>query len=100
MRSEIGSAEVSAKRREPNVQANVAIEVRCDRDEQGDGGRYQVCAGAHVGRESKGVLVGADIPVSIEVNDANGSLKLDSDQMRDEITDAIRSTDDALKRKQ
>ena len=71
---------------------SVAIDVRCDRDEEGDAGRYQVHAEGHVGRESKEGLVEAKIPVSIEVNDADGGLKLDSDAMREEIANAIRST--------
>jgi len=42
MRSEVGTVEVSAKRRDPNVQASVAIDVRCDRDDESDAGRCQV----------------------------------------------------------
>jgi hypothetical protein len=53
MRSEAGSVQVSAKRRHPNLRASVAIDVRCDRDEEADAGRYQVRAGGHVARESK-----------------------------------------------
>jgi hypothetical protein len=98
MRSEIGAAEVSAKQRDSTVQAHVALEVRCDRDEQGDAGRYQVRADGHVARESNEGLVKANIPVSITVNDADGSLKLDSDEMREEIANAIRPTNDAFER--
>jgi hypothetical protein len=100
MRSEIGSTEVSAKSRNPSVQANVAIEVRCDRDEEGDAGRYQVRAGGHIARETNGGVVEASIPVSIEVDGADGRLKLDSDEMRKDIAKAVRSTGDAPERKQ
>ena len=93
MRSEVGTVEVSAKRRHPNLRASVAIDVRCDRDEEGDAGRYQVRAGGHVARESKeGLIVGVNVPVSVEVHDADGGLKLDSDEMRHDIANAIRST--------
>jgi hypothetical protein len=98
MRAEVGTAEVSAKRRDSNMQASVGIEVRCDRDEEGDAGRYHVRAGGHVARESQEGLFESQIPVSIEVND-EGGLKLNSHEMREEITNAIRSTDDTLKRK-
>ena len=97
MRSEVGTVEVSAKRCDPNVQASVAIDVRCDRDEEGDAGRYQVHAEGHVGRESKEGLV--EVPVSVEVHDADGGLKLDSDAMREEIANAIRSTGEARSRR-
>ena len=67
MRSEVGSVEVSAKRRHPNLRASVAIDVRCDRDEEGDAGRYQVRAGGRVARESKeGLIVEANVPVAVE----------------------------------
>jgi hypothetical protein len=93
MRSEVGSVEVSAKRRHPNLRASVAIDVRCDRDEEGDAGLYQVRAGGQVACESKeGLIVEANVPVSVEVHDADGSLKLDSDEMRHDIANAIRST--------
>src|ERR1035438_8879958 len=39
MRSEVGTIEVSAKRRDTNVQASVT-DVRCDQDEESDAGRY------------------------------------------------------------
>jgi hypothetical protein len=98
MRSEAGTVEVSAKRRDPNVQASVTIDVRCDQDEESDAGRYQVRTEGHVARESKEGLVEAKVPVSIEVHD--GGLKLDSDEMQEEIANAIRSTgDDTLERK-
>jgi hypothetical protein len=93
MRSEIGATAVTAKRRDPNVQASVAIEVRCDRDESGDAGRYHVRADGHVARESKEGEVDADISVSIEVNEADGCLKLDSNHVREEITNAVRATE-------
>ena len=100
MRSEAGTVEVSAKRRNPNVQASVTIDVRCDQDEESDAGRYQVRTEGHVARESKEGLVEAKVPVSIEVNDVDGGLKLDSDEMQEEIANAIRSTgDDTLERK-
>lgn len=100
MRSEVGTVEVSAKRRDPNVQASVTIDVRCDQDEESDAGRYQVRAEGHVARESKEGLIEAKVPVSIEVNDVDGGLKLDSDEMQEEIANAIRSTgDDTLERK-
>ena len=98
MRSEVGTIEVGAKRRDPNVQASVTIDVRCDQDEESDAGRYQVRTEGHVAREGKEGLVEAKVPVSIEVND--GGLKLDSDEMQEEIANAIRSTgDDTLERK-
>jgi hypothetical protein len=99
MRSEVGTVEVSAKRRDPNVQASVAIDVRCDRDEEGDAGRFQVRAEGHVGRESKEGLVEAQAPFSVEVHDADGGLKLDSDEMREGIANAIRLTGAARSRR-
>jgi hypothetical protein len=94
MRSEIGSVEVTAKRHDPNLRASVAIEVRCDRNEGSDAGCYQVRADGHIVREDKEGRVEGNIPVSIEVNDTNGCLKLDSDEMRQDITSAICSTDE------
>jgi hypothetical protein len=38
------------------------------------------------------LIVEANVPVSVEVHDADGSLKLDSDEMRHDIANAIRST--------
>jgi hypothetical protein len=92
VRSEAGTVEVSAKRRDPNVQASVAIDVRCDQDEKSDAGCYQVHAEGHVGRKSKEGLIEAEFPVEVQVRDADGGLKLDSEEMRNEIAKAIRST--------
>lgn len=92
MRSEIGTAAVRAQRRESDLQASVAIEVRCDRDELGDAGCYHVRANGHVAREGQQAKVETEIPVSIEVK-ADGFLKLDSDHMREGITNAVRATE-------
>jgi hypothetical protein len=92
MRSEIGSAEIRAKR-DPNLAASVAIELRCDRDEGSDAGHYQVRAGGHVTRESESGSIETDIPVSIAVNAADGGMQLDRDQLREEIVNAVRATD-------
>jgi hypothetical protein len=99
-RSEAGTVEISAKRRDPSVKASVAIDVRCDRDEESDAGRYQVRAQGHLGRESEAGVVEADVsvPVSVE-RDADGGLKLDSEQMRTGMADAIRSTGTPRSRK-
>jgi hypothetical protein len=96
MRSEIGSAAINAKR-DPSLRASVAIEVRCDRDEGSDAGHYQVRAGGHVSHESRNGPVEADFPVSTNVNDADGRLTLDCDQMREEIANAVRVTNEAHK---
>lgn len=91
VRSEAGAVEVSAKRREPSVKASVAIDVRCDRDEHGDAGRYRIRAEGRVGRDTAGGLIEADVPVSVEA-DRDGGLKLDAEGTRAGIADAIRST--------
>jgi hypothetical protein len=99
MRSEVGTATISGKRRDSDLQANVAIEVRCDRDESGDAGCYHVRADGHVATGSDRGPIESDLPVSVEVNDANGCLQLDRDQMREDITSVVRSTGGALERK-
>jgi hypothetical protein len=98
MRAEVGTARVTAKRRDSNLQASVGIEVRCDRDEESDAGQYKVRAGGHVTCESKDGAVEAEIPVSTEVND-DGGLTLNSREMRQDIARTIRSTDDSFKRR-
>ena len=98
-RSEAGTLELSARRREPKVQANVAIDVRCDRNADGEAGRYQVRATGHVGRESADGPIEADVPVSVELEEADGSLKLDGEQMRARMAEAIRSTGTARSRR-
>ncbi|MGP6156764.1 MAG: hypothetical protein ACLPYS_04475 [Vulcanimicrobiaceae bacterium] len=92
--SEAGTVAISAKRHDPNVRVSVEIDVRCDHDEKGEAGHYQVRAQGRVGRKSNGELVESEFPVAVEVRDSDGSLnlKLDSDGMREEIANAIRST--------
>lgn len=92
MRTEIGTAAVRAQRRETDLHASVAIEVRCDRDEHGDAGCYHVRADGHAAREGQQGKVETDIPVSIEVK-ADGFLELDADHMREDITNAVRATE-------
>jgi hypothetical protein len=92
MRSEIGTAAVRAQRRETDLHASVSIEVRCDRDERSDAGCYHVRADGHVAREGQQAKVETEIPVSVEVK-ADGFLELDSDHMREDITNAVRATE-------
>jgi hypothetical protein len=99
MRSEVGTATISAKRRDSDLQASVAIEVRCDRDESGDAGCYHVRADGHVASGSDRGTIESELPVSIEVNDTNGCLELDGDQMREDITSVVRLTGGTLERK-
>ncbi len=96
MRSEIGSAEVSATAHDPDVQTRIEMEVRCDRNEEDDGGTYQVRAQGHVARGA----ATANIPVSVRVDDGDGGLRLNSDEVRDGITEAMRATErDVLERR-
>ena len=99
MRSEVGAATISGKRRDSDLQANIAIEVRCDRDESGDAGCYHVRAGGHVALESDGGPIESDLAVSIGVNDTNGCLELDRDKIREDITSVVRSKGGALERR-
>jgi hypothetical protein len=99
MRSEVGIATVSARRRDSDLRASVEIEVRCDRDESGDAGCYHIRAAGRVATESNGGPIESDLPVSIGVNDTNGCLELDSNQMRQDITSVVRSTGSTLERK-
>ncbi len=92
MRSEAGAVQVNAKRRDPAVEATVTIDVRCDQDEAGDAGHYQLRATGHVRRESSGGKVDSEFPVTVEVGENDGALTLGSDEMRDGIAEAIRST--------
>lgn len=92
MRSETGAVEVHAKRRDPAIEATVTIDVRCDQDQVGDAGRYQLRAVGHVTRETVDGHVDSEFPVSIEVRQDNGALTLGSDEVRGKIADAIRST--------
>jgi hypothetical protein len=92
MRSEIGTAAVRAQRRETDLHASVSIAVRCDRDERSDAGCYHVRADGHVAREGQQAKVETEIPVSVEVK-ADGFLELDSDQMREDFTNAVRATE-------
>lgn len=98
MRSEVGSATISARRRDSDLQASVAIEVRCDRDESGDAGCYHVRADGQVAHGNDG-RIESGVPVSIQVNDTNGCLELDSDQMREDITSVVGSSGGARERK-
>jgi hypothetical protein len=89
MRSEIGSAEVTAAAPDADVQTHIEMEVRCDRNEDDDGGTYQVRAQGHVARGS----ATASIPVAVRVDERDGGLRLNPDEMRDGITEAVRATE-------
>lgn len=89
MRSEIGSAEVSAAAHDADVRTHIEMEVRCDRNEHDDGGTYQVRAQGHVAHGA----ATANVPVSISVDDHDGGLRLNPEEVRDGITDAIRATE-------
>ncbi|GAC1300492.1 MAG: hypothetical protein NVSMB19_07160 [Vulcanimicrobiaceae bacterium] len=98
MRSETGTVHVSAKRRDPAVEATVTIDVRCDQDEAGNAGHYQLRARGHFTRETAGGDVDSEFPVSVDVRERDGALTLGADEMRNGIADAIRSTGKAQER--
>ena len=92
MHSETAGLQVNARCLDPALEAKVTIDVRCDQDDAGNAGRYQMRATGHVTRQTENGDVDSEFPVSVEVGADDGVLTLDADQMRDGIADAIHST--------
>jgi len=92
MHSEMGTFEVKAKHRDPAIEASVTIDVRCDQDELGHTGLYQLRAKGRVTRGTECGDVKSEFPVSVRVREADGALTLGADEVRDGIAEAIRST--------
>jgi hypothetical protein len=88
---EASSVRVSARRNEPPLEAEVAIDVRCDHA-QPDADVYQVRGTGRVARADDARRVEREFAVPVDVREEDGHVGLDPNAVRDRIASAIRST--------
>ncbi len=88
---EASGVRVRAQHTAPHLEAEVAIDVRCDHV-QSDADVYQVRATGRVVRADDEGKIEREFTVPVDLREEDGHVELDPNQVRDHIASAIRST--------